>query len=113
MISSQRRARNIYRHSAPALLIFDRRKSWDPKSTILCLRSPPLLTVLSSGPHLFSSSERLTLLHHQDSPDYNLQISRVRFSDAGVYICQLNTQAEIIVINNNTFVYQVSVISKN
>ena len=52
----------------------------------------PQLTVLSSGPYIFSSSRRLSLLHDGDSPDYNLQISRVRKSDAGQYLCQINTQ---------------------
>ena len=52
----------------------------------------PQLTVLSSGPYIFSSSRRLSLLHDADSPDYNLQISRVRMSDAGQYLCQINTQ---------------------
>jgi len=52
----------------------------------------PQLTVLSSGSYMFSSSSRMSLLHDEGSPDYNLQISRVKSTDAGQYLCQLNTQ---------------------
>ena len=51
-----------------------------------------LITVLSSGPYMFSSSRRLALLHDEGSPDYNLQISEVRHEDGGEYRCQLNTR---------------------
>jgi len=52
----------------------------------------PQLTVLSSGSYMFSSSPRMSLLHDEGSPDYNLQIARVKSTDAGQYLCQLNTQ---------------------
>lgn len=61
-------------------------------ASVSWLRGWPQLTVLSSGPHMFSSSRRLSLLHAEDSPDYNLQISPVRRGDAGQYQCQLNTR---------------------
>ena len=50
------------------------------------------LTVLSSGPVLFSSSPRLALLHAEGSPDWTLQISEVQASDGGTYECQANTE---------------------
>ena len=34
----------------------------------------------------------MSLLHDEDTPDYNLQISRTMMSDAGQYQCQINTQ---------------------
>ena len=52
----------------------------------------PQLTVLSSGSLVFSSSPRVSVVHGEGSPDYNLQISRVVPSDAGHYHCQLNTR---------------------
>ena len=41
---------------------------------------------------MFSSSRRLSLLHDDGSPDYNLQISEVTHGDGGEYRCQLNTR---------------------
>jgi len=46
------------------------------------------------------------LLHDEDTPDYNLQISRTMLSDAGQYQCQINTQptqsvrVNLIIIDN-------------
>ena len=61
-------------------------------ASVSWLRGRPHLTVLSSGPFMFSSSRRLALLHNEGSPDYNLQISEVTHGDAGEYRCQLNTR---------------------
>ena len=61
-------------------------------ASVSWLRGRPDLTVLSSGPFMFSSSRRLSLLHDEGSPDYNLQISEVTHGDAGEYRCQLNTR---------------------
>ena len=61
-------------------------------ASVSWLRSRPHLTVLSSGPFMFSSSRRLSLLHDDGSPDYNLQISEVTHGDGGEYRCQLNTR---------------------
>ena len=47
------------------------------------------LTVLTSGTTLFSSSPRLALLHHEESPDWTLQITGVVLRDGGVYECQV------------------------
>ena len=51
--------------------------------------------------YMFSSSSRMSLLHDEGSPDYNLQISRVKSTDAGQYLCQLNTQEHCIVKINS------------
>jgi len=53
------------------------------------------LTVLTSGTTLFSSSPRLALLHHEESPDWTLQITGVVLRDGGVYECQVNTEPKM------------------
>jgi len=55
----------------------------------------PQLTVLSSGPTLFSSSPRMKLLHFPSSPDWTLQIGPLVQEDEGTYECQLNTEPKM------------------
>jgi len=50
------------------------------------------LTVLSSSSIMFSSSPRLSLLHHPESPDWTLQIGPLIKEDEGDYECQANTE---------------------
>ena len=61
-------------------------------ASVSWLRGRPHLTVLTSGSFMFSTSQRLSLLHDEGSPDFNLQISEVTHEDAGEYRCQLNTR---------------------
>ena len=68
-------------------------------SSVSWLRLPQL-TVLSSGSQVFSSSPRVSVIHSEESPDYNLQISSVTGSDSGQYHCQLNTRpARSVLVN--------------
>ena len=68
-------------------------------SSVSWLRLPQL-TVLSSGGQVFSSSPRVSVIHSEESPDYNLQISSVTGSDSGQYHCQLNTRpARSVLVN--------------
>jgi len=55
----------------------------------------PQLTVLSSGPTLFSSSPRMKLIHFPESPDWTLQIGPLVKEDGGTYECQLNTEPKM------------------
>jgi len=55
----------------------------------------PELIVLSHADILFSSSDRLTILHAAGSVDWNLQISDVNPQDSGEYECQVNTEPKV------------------
>jgi len=63
-------------------------------ASVSWLRHPDL-TVLSHGDILFSSSNRLRLLHSSGSTDWNLQITGARPADSGLYECQVNTDPKL------------------
>ncbi|KAG5682149.1 hypothetical protein PVAND_011521 [Polypedilum vanderplanki] len=53
------------------------------------------LHILTSNNFLYTGDQRFSVIHPQDSDDWNLKIEYVQPKDAGTYECQVNTEPKI------------------
>lgn len=53
------------------------------------------LAILTSGRHVYTSDARFSSVHPENSDFWGLQISPVRYSDQGLYECQVNTEPKL------------------
>jgi len=53
------------------------------------------LAILTSGRHVYTSDTRFSSIHPESSDFWGLQISPVRYSDQGIYECQVNTEPKM------------------
>lgn len=53
------------------------------------------LHILTSNIHIYTSDDRFSVIHPENSDEWNLKIDFVQKRDAGTYECQVNTEPKI------------------
>lgn len=53
------------------------------------------LHILTSNIHTYTGDARFSVIHPENSDEWNLRIEFVQKRDAGIYECQVNTEPKI------------------
>lgn len=53
------------------------------------------LHILTSNINTYTGDQRFSVIHPQDSDDWDLKIEYAQLRDSGIYECQVNTEPKI------------------